>query len=285
MELVIGTATFGTDYGVANQGRVQSESDALAILTEAQNLGVSNLDTSPAYSNAEEIIGKFHSSGLKFSCYSKISRNMLNSPIETLFSLRNSLELMRIDSLQGLYFHNPAELLAKDPKNIETLIDAIQETEKVEKIGASVYDSGEILAIRQRHPRISLFQVPENIADQRLRHSDHIKSLHESGIEFHVRSIFLQGLLLMKKAPAHLANVQPFLDKLGATANRQNCSPLDLCLSYVRQLGWASKLVVGISESTQLREIQRAMEIGNKDIEFEGVLPDNIRDPRKWIHE
>ena len=91
MELVIGTATFGTDYGVANQGRVQSESDALAILTEAQILGVSNLDTSPAYSNAEEIIGKFHSSGLKFSCYSKISRNMLNSPIETLFSLRNSL--------------------------------------------------------------------------------------------------------------------------------------------------------------------------------------------------
>ena len=285
MELVIGTATFGTDYGVANQGRVQSESDALAILAEAQNLGVSNLDTSPAYSNAEEIIGKFHSAGLKFSCYSKISRNMLNSPIETLFSLRNSLELMRIDSLQGLYFHNPTKLLAKDPKSIEILIDAIQETEKVEKIGASVYELGEILAIRERHPRISLFQVPENIADQRLRHSDHIKSLHESGIEFHVRSIFLQGLLLMKNAPAHLANAQPFLDKLSATANSQNCSPLDLCLSYVRQLGWASKLVVGISESTQLREIQRAMEISNKDIEFEEVLPNKIRDPRKWIHE
>jgi aryl-alcohol dehydrogenase-like predicted oxidoreductase len=285
MEIVIGTATFGTDYGVANKGRVQTKSKALAILVEAQHLGVFDLDTSPEYQNAEEIIGNFHTSHPKFNCYSKISRRMLNSPTDTLLSLGNSLKLMNIDSLSGLYFHNPDELLAIDPEEIENLIDSIEETDRVRKIGASVYELEEILKIRERHPRITLFQVPENIADQRLRHSDQIESLHERGVEFHVRSIFLQGLLLMKNAPAHLAGAQPFLDGLNEAAQIRNCSPLHLCLSYVKQLGWASKFVIGVSEATQLHDIKLAVNFANEDVQIEAVLPELIRDPRKWHHE
>ena len=282
---MIGTATFGTDYGVANKGRVQTKSEALAILTEAQHLGVFDLDTSPEYQNAEEIIGKFHTSHPKFNCYSKISRCMLNSPSETLLSLGNSLKLMKIDSLSGLYFHNPDELLAKDPEDIENLIDSIEETNRVQKIGASVYELEEILKIRERHPRITLFQVPENIADQRLRHSDQIESLHERGVEFHVRSIFLQGLLLMKNAPAHLAGAQPFLDRLNEAARIRNCSPLHLCLNYVKQLGWASKFVIGVSDAIQLDEIMLAVNSANEEVQIEAVLPELIRDPRNWHYE
>jgi aryl-alcohol dehydrogenase-like predicted oxidoreductase len=285
MEIVIGTATFGTDYGVANQGRVQSETKALEILAEAQHLELFDLDTSPEYQNAEEVIGKFHTSHPKFNCYSKISRSMINSPTETLLSLQKSLKLMKIDSLQGLYFHNPNELLTKDSKDVEDLIDSILETGRVQKVGASVYELGEILIIHERHPRITLFQVPENIADQRLRHSDQIKSLHELGIEFHVRSIFLQGLLLMKNAPAHLAGAQPFLDRLNEVAQIRNCSPLQLCLSYVKQLGWASKFVIGVSEASQLHDVKIAVNYSNEDIPIDAVLPEFIRDPRKWHHE
>ncbi len=285
MEIVIGTATFGTDYGVANQGRVQSETKALEILAEAQHLEFFDLDTSPEYQNAEEVIGKFHTSHPKFNCYSKISRSMINSPTEAVLSLQKSLKLMKIDSLQGLYFHNPNELLAKDSKDIENRIDLIVETGRVQKVGASVYELGEILIIHERHPRITLFQVPENIADQRLRHSGQIKSLHELGIEFHVRSIFLQGLLLMKNAPAHLAGAQPFLDRLNDVAQIRNCSPLELCLSYVNQLGWASKFVIGVSEASQLHDVKLAVNYSNEDIPIDAVLPEFIRDPRNWHHE
>ncbi len=285
MEIVIGTATFCTDYGVANKGRVQTKSEALAILAEAQNLGVLDLDTSPEYQNAEEIIGKFHTSHSKFNCYSKISRRMLNSPSEALHSLGNSLKMMKIDSLSGLYFHNSDELLAIDPEEIENLIDSIEETDKVQKIGASVYELEEVLRIRERHPRITLFQVPENIADQRLRHSEQIESLHKRGVEFHVRSIFLQGLLLMKNAPAHLAGAQPYLDGLNEAARIRNCSPLQLCLSYVKQLGWASKFVIGVSEVTQLKDIKMAVNFSNENFQIDAVLPEFIRDPRKWHHD
>ena len=284
MELVIGTPTFGTDYGIANKGQIQYESKALRILSEARNLGISNLDTSPAYSNAEEIIGKFHSSNKNFNCYSKISFSALNSSKEVLLSLNKSVKTMQIDSLKGLYFHNSSELLATPSAQIETLIDAIEETKKVEKIGVSVYELSDLLTIHERHPRISLFQVPENIADRRLRYSTHIKSLYERGVEFHVRSIFLQGLLLMRKTPTNLPSAQPFLDKLNAVAHTLKCSPLALCVSYAKQLQWASKFIVGVSESNQIREILEAQQLDNIEIKFDEVLPDHILDPRKWIH-
>lgn len=282
MDLVIGTATFGTDYGIANKGNQLVEEVALAILSEAQKLGISSLDTAPTYSNAEEIIGKFHSVNPRFDCYSKIASHMINSPTEAQFAIENSLKRMKVESLKGLFFHDPNELLTKDPAQIETLIDAMQETASVEKVGASVYELGEIIAIQERHPRISLFQVPENIADQRLRYSQEVKRFHEAGIEFHIRSVFLQGLLLMKTAPNQLLHAQPFIEKLLSATSNRNCTPIDLCLSYVKQIEWASKFVVGISEATQLHEILYAKNCSFDEIDFDERLPEDIRDPRRW---
>jgi aryl-alcohol dehydrogenase-like predicted oxidoreductase len=284
MDLVIGTATFGSDYGIANKGELLGTEDALEILSEAQELGISSLDTAPAYSNAEEIIGIFHSVRPKYECYSKISSKMLASAAEMQSSLKNSMKLMNIESFKGLFFHNPADLMTREPKQIEALIDSIYESGKVEQVGASVYELDEIIAIRERHPRISLFQVPENIGDQRLRNSEEIRNFHQEGVEFHVRSVFLQGLLLMRTAPNQQLNAQPFLDKLHAVASERNRSQLELCIHYSMQLEWASKLVIGISHTGQLREIIAATYSSEVSLDLNELLPDDIRDPRTWTH-
>ena len=284
MDLVIGTATFGSDYGIANKGELLGEADALEILSEAQKLGISSLDTAPEYSNAEAIIGEFHSTNPNFGCYSKISSKMLHSTAEVQSSLKNSMKLMNIKSLKGLFFHNPSDLLAREPKQIESLIDSIYESGKVQQVGVSVYELNEIVAIRERHPRISLFQVPENLGDQRLRHSEEIRNFYQNGVEFHVRSVFLQGLLLMRTAPDKQLNAQPFLNNLHAAARKRNFSPLELCIQYAMQLEWASKLVIGVSHTGHLREIVAATNSSGEKLELDEFLPDDIRDPRKWTH-
>jgi hypothetical protein len=55
-------------------------------------------------------------------------------------------------------------------------------------------------------------------------------------------------------------------------------------VSYAKQLGWASKFIVGISESNQILEILEAQKLANSTIEFDEVLPEYILDPRKWIN-
>ena len=50
------------------------------------------------------------------------------------------------------------------------------------------------------------------------------------------------------------------------------------------QLEWASKLVVGISHTGQLREIVAAIKSSGESLDLNEFLPDDIRDPRKWTH-
>jgi aryl-alcohol dehydrogenase-like predicted oxidoreductase len=91
---------------------------------------------------------------------------------------------------------------------------------------------------------------------------------------------------MMKAAPKNLANVQPFLDKLSSVAEERNCSMLELCMNYVMQLEWASKLVVGASNTGQLREIIEATNSprADLDLDLDALLPDDIRDPRRWTY-
>jgi hypothetical protein len=88
----------------------------------------------------------------------------------------------------------------------------------------------------------------------------------------------------MENPPAHLSSAQLFLDKLRATASARKCSPLELCVSYVKQLGWASKFIVGLSEAIQLHPIVNAQECFDENIEIDEMLPNEILDPRKWIN-
>jgi aryl-alcohol dehydrogenase-like predicted oxidoreductase len=191
---------------------------------------------------------------------------------------------MNIETLKGLFFHDSADLLSRKPKQIEDLIDSIYESGKVDQVGASVYELNEMIEIKERHPRINLFQVPENLGDQRLRHSKEIIDFFQNGVEFHVRSIFLQGLLLMKTAPKQYSKAQPFLDKIHAAAGERNISPLELCIHYAMQLEWASKLVFGVSHLGQLREIFAATNTSEASLDLNEFLPEDIRDPRRWSH-
>ena len=56
-KLVLGTVQFGCQYGINSAGR-PDEKTVLEILDLAYHSGITNLDTSSAYGNAEYILGK-----------------------------------------------------------------------------------------------------------------------------------------------------------------------------------------------------------------------------------
>ena len=57
-KLVLGTVQFGCQYGINSAGR-PDEKTVLEILDLAYHSGITNLDTSSAYGNAEYILGKY----------------------------------------------------------------------------------------------------------------------------------------------------------------------------------------------------------------------------------
>ena len=73
------------------------------------------------------------------------------------------------------------------------------EQDIVSKVGISIY-SPEILEAVSKIFCMDIVQAPFNIFDQQILSSGWSDKLKQNGVEIHTRSVFLQGLLLMKRS-------------------------------------------------------------------------------------
>ena len=287
MKTILGTATFGSSYGIANSGKRLEEHYAKDVLTEAAKLGITHLDTSPAYANAEEIIGKYHQSNTnRFNIYSKISSSDTLDLDSTIQRIKNSLTVTGVEKFEGIYFHDPRMLKKFHPPQVKELIEKILELGLAHQVGASVYTEEEIHWLTTEYPIITLFQVPENILDQRLINSDLLKSLANKKIEFHVRSVFLQGILLLEpeKIPESVREMKNYIVELQKLSKEFSTTVMGLCLSYLRLIEYASSYVVGVANPTQLQEIMKVKLVELSQDALPTVIPARLVDPRNWNH-
>ncbi len=182
-ELILGTAQFQSGYGIVRDSARANPSDGPDILKLAPSLGVTALDTAPAYGRAEDAIGQ---SGCGLPVHTKLDPK--RSPAE---SLSQSLKDLRRDRVDVLYIHDSAEVFRPE----SCVIDAASKLvgERVGSLGASVYDLPEFEAAVD-DPRIGVVQVPLNLFDRRLTR-DLIASASSTGTIVYVRSVLLHGIL------------------------------------------------------------------------------------------
>ena len=151
----------------------------------------------------------------------------------------------------------------------------------VEKIGVSVYSPSDLDDLSAFH--FDLVQAPLNILDRRLVASGWLSRLHESGTEVHVRSAFLQGLLLMEHRPVYFQAWEPLLKRYDDWIEVSGLTRVEACLRFALAHPEVSRVVVGVDSVEQLREALRA-ERGR------GVYPpgdlqsydDRLLNPSNW---
>jgi len=167
------------------------------------------------------------------------------------------------------------------------LWDAMQTLKKnklVKKIGYSVYTPSELdLLWDDFQPDI--IQSPFNILDQRLKTSGWLKRLHNNGVEVHARSIFLQGLLLMKKEdrPEKFSQWNKIWQEWGSWLEEEKMSPLEGTLGFINSESMIDRSVVGVDSLKQLKEIIACPELQIKDIPTEITTTDqNLINPVNW---
>jgi aryl-alcohol dehydrogenase-like predicted oxidoreductase len=283
--LALGTVQFGMKYGVAGRGEAVPEAEVRGILVQAHRWGVRLLDTAPVYGDIEErlaaLAGEF-----EFSITSKIPASAAtHRPVEAaLRVLRESIErsVARLGSrLRTLLFHDSDDLLGPNGKRLWEAAHAITQTHGI-RLGVSCYEPEAIGRIRNRFP-ISVAQVPGNALDQRLRDAATDDALQ--GIEIHLRSVFLQGLLLM---PFEAACQRVPAAARSLSAWRHWCAehdlpPLRAALSIVKGLPGVQYCVIGVDRLAQLAEIvaewERAAPLSAPAL-ADGSL--DAIDPRRW---
>ena len=283
VNLILGTATFGTTYGISNRGLGTDQSVVKEILEFAQGAGISAFDTAPAYGSSEELLGSNLDYSLRPRVSSKIPRSKMNSVQDMFASVQASLRRTKADRLETIYLHDQTSLF--DTHHAITGLNEIISMGLAECAGVSVYSLQALLEAKEKYPVLSVFQIPENICDRRSKGSLDLEKLALEGNKLIVRSIFLQGLLLMAPTdiPKTLEKARPGILRLRQFAENNSVSPLDLCLSYGHDIAWASGLIVGAISVKQLQEIIESNEILPPNWESKiDILPDAILDPRTW---
>ena len=66
----------------------------------------------------------------------------------------------------------------------------------INNFGFSIYNSSELKYLN-KIKNFDIIQLPGNIFDQSLLKNTNLKLLKKKGVEIHVRSVFLQGLIFL----------------------------------------------------------------------------------------
>jgi aryl-alcohol dehydrogenase-like predicted oxidoreductase len=283
--LIFGTASLASNYGISNPKNETDKQRAPELIAAAQKIGISNFDTAPVYGDAEILLGKYLEKKVTNQIDSKISMGDCTSFRSIQTSIQLSLDRIEVDHLNILYLHEEEALFQTSNPDLIRDLQKLRELGYFKKIGVSIYSIEQLRKINAYFPQIEVIQVPENICDRRLRKSKLVEELADSGTEFVVRSIFLQGLLLMKPADVHakMSSALPAIESLNKFASQEERSLPDICLAYVMNLKWCSKVIISAYSAQQLNELVTSSFLlpSNWEKEIE-VLPDECIDPRKW---
>ena len=255
--LAIGTVQFGQAYGVANQIGQVGRDDAIAILERAWTSGIDTLDTAIVYGESEQRLGEICVESWRVISKLPVKPEKCNDVVEWVQeSVLGSLDRLRIPKLYGLLLHSSQQLLGSHGKVIYKSLLNLKEQNKIEKIGISIYDPVE-LDVLWKDFNFDIVQAPFNIMDRRLDISGWLRRMHQTGTEVHVRSIFLQGLLLMDqtKRPPTFSRWQPLWDQWHHWLVDQSLSPVQGCLGFALSYPEINRIVVGVDSLQQLQEI------------------------------
>lgn len=274
--LVLGTAQFDATYGI---GRQNSEGfDTCQILALAEKIGITTLDTAPAYANAQERI-KF--CGWRGSVHTKIPGD-LNAQK----SLEDSLRNLGRDCVEVAYFHDP-RVLRRNLTFFEHIHSIVVPT-LTEHLGISIYSVEEFKAALA-NPFINVIQAPMNIVDHRISDRQ-IKDASLKGKRVYARSVFLQGALLQAPTslPGFLSKLVPVVKRLDTIAVEKKISRLEILFQSVLARTGIAGVVVGVESPGQLEEIVSAFDAPRWTGDFAEIIGSlrlddlDVIDPRAW---
>ena len=261
-KLGLGTVQFGTDYGLNSlDGQVRPQ-EVKKILNYARSKQIVLLDTAPAYGNSEEILGGINNS--EFQVVTKTRHfdtlKITNDEVSLLNQdFNNSLKKLNQIKIYGLLIHNADDLLKPGGEKILDLLQKFKQTNKLMKVGVSVYDHIKLHSILDNFD-IDMVQLPFNIIDRRMLDSGMLASLYKKGIEVHARSVFLQGLLLMsaKLMPSKFNRWNNLWKLWHEWLHDNRISPVEASVRYAISFSEISKVLVGVDSVNQLKEIYKA---------------------------
>jgi len=284
--LAIGTAQFGTSYGIANDNGQVPSAEVAGILSYALAQGVDSLDTAIGYGDSEAILGEIGVG--QFNVVTKLPpmpADVVDIKRWVGDRVSDCLARLKQETLYGLLLHRSHDLQDAAGSILANELSEVKRQGLVEKVGVSIYNPSELESV-VKLLELDLIQAPLNLVDRRLATSGWLDRLKQLNVEVHTRSAFLQGLLLMsrERVPEKFERWAGLWDSWADSLQARCASPLSACLAYPLSLPQVDRVVVGVDSLAQLEELVRAVKqpLIESDFDFMTMDDERLINPSRW---
>jgi len=281
--IVLGGAQLGLPYGILNSGETLSREEVARILDTAVARGIDSIDTAIAYGQSESIIGE--TSQNRFNIISKLPPlpvDISNVSEWVHSQVQGSLSRLKCTSLDALLLHRPQDLTGAQGVELYAAIESLMAEKMIHRFGVSIYSPDDLEGIIDTF-EIHVVQAPLNVFDRRiLGVTDQLSALN---IEVHVRSVFLQGVLIAspQDRPHRFEPWSEHFALFDEWVRSSGVSAMACCMGFALQQPGIAKLVIGTTSAESLDEIMNS--IPNSVLEVPTHLQSSVEqliDPRFW---
>jgi len=285
-KIVLGTAQFGLNYGIANKkGKVPIQ-DIKKIKSLSQKKGMMTLETAQAYGKSEKIIGNLNFSN--FNHISKIkkieSKNSSNFKKLLKILVKRSLVKLKLQKIYAILFHDSKDLLSKNGQSIFKALNDLKKSGVIMNVGISVYNVSELESLVKKF-KFDIISIPFNLFDRRFENANIIKKLKKEDVKIYGRSVFLQGLLLMniKNLPNFFKKWRNIFLKYERFIYQKQISKFQICLNHALYSKILDRVVVGVDNFDQFRKIiQASSNIKKILLPNFGKIDHKLINPTRW---
>jgi len=275
MKLILGTVQLGKKYSKFTEDKVNND-EAIKILNHSIKNNILTFDTAQIYGNSEKLLSNISNKD-NVRIITKIHFTDINS-MEN--EINHSLTNLNLKKLDTVMFHNYEGF--KD-KNIVNNLIKIKNNGVIKNLGVSVYTVEEAIDVL-KSKEFSVLQIPFNYLDRQWDNVEFLNLINKrSDIEIHIRSIFLQGILVNEHKYWPTIDNQDtkiIYDNIENICKKYNLTKIELLVRYSLSFDWISGILFGVDS---LKQLEENITLFNKFDKFNKELLDEIKDTFKNI--
>jgi len=290
--LVLGGAQFTLNYGL-KKGRYRG-SDQEKFIKYSYKYGFREFDSAYSYNVKNSTYKLLINHGFKISSklpyFKKVNNKHLIKFLNNKFE--DYLKKKKINKLYILYIHDTKIFKNKKKLNlIFSFLQNLKRNKKIDKIGFSIYSPEDLLYIKKnlKSQFPDVLQVPCNYFDRRFCNTKTVSLMKKMKSKIYVRSIFLQGLLLMenKNRPKYFLNFEENLKYWDEYCKFSYENRVMNAINFVKSLDFVHKIIVGFDDLKDLKIFHKCFKkykknTYKKNFNYEHEVDLNFIDPRKW---
>ncbi|WP_293677976.1 bifunctional regulator KidO [uncultured Phenylobacterium sp.] len=273
-KLGLGTAQFGLDQAPGARGRPR-EAEARDILSIAGRSGMQVLDV-----GGRSAVGDSH------------LRNALPQPnpfhmtLTTIrpdrgpemveAELRAQMLRLGVERVDTILAPSATDLFSPLGPQLWDRMKALKDAGVCKRIGVPVYASDDPIGVARRF-KPDLVQAPASLLDQRLLLDGTLATIAELGVEVHLRSIFLNGVLFLPpdRAPSHLKAAAGRISRARRLIAEGKSDPLQAALGFALSRPEASAVLVGVTSASEMSAVVAAAMSPPPDLDWDEMALDD----------